>query len=219
MPAPTIVTPEALDILEEDIKNKNSISEELLRKIAAALNHANYYSALPLGTILENFIPPTKFFELATNAWLEIKPTDYTNTDYGQWLIANGLASGTLILPDGRGMEFVGVNSGRTDGYENNQDISAGQFQSQRMLKHSHLMFNSANLNNGNLTSPNQYVARRETSGNEGADAKYTMAASAGNGVANIGKTSDVGDNTSQLNSNRIGVYRYIKVWKVSPDL
>lgn len=197
MPASSIVTPERQDILEEDILAKGSVSEALLRKIAASLNAANYYSALPLGTILTNEIPPSHFFELATNAWWEYKPADYTNTDYGQWLISRGLKSGTLTMTDGRGMELVQVNSGRNDGHENFENIAAGGFQDQHIQSHRH----SGVIPNGSVVTNRGYHSE-------------------GSPVANddwSGYTSYAG--SSQTNSKRIGVYRYIKVWNVDPAL
>lgn len=198
MPASSIVTPERQDILEEDILAKGSVSEALLRKIAASLNAANYYSALPLGTIVENFIPPTKFFSLATGAYYELNGQEYTATDLGQWEISEGLKSGTLYLPDGRGMELVQVNNGRADGKENFLNLQAGDFQASGNKSHSHTFVGGPN------TSGAQSRIVYGTNGN--------VSSSAVGGLINS-------DGQPQVTTNRIGVYRYIKVWNVDPNL
>lgn len=220
MPASNIVTPEHIDILEEDIAAKGAVSEALLRKIAAALNHANYYSALPLGTILENFIPPTQFFNLATNAWVRINGADITDTEYGQWLISQGLASGTVYLPDARGMELVGVNDGRSDGHQNSSNLSPGQFQDERLKSHYHKMFRDEQANDI-VESSSHYASNRVVTDNGFGGWTTTSNDRIGrrttNNEANVGRTSSEG--SSQTNSKRIAVYRYIKVWNVAPDL
>lgn len=214
-----IVTPEALDILEGDIQAKGSVSEALLRKIAASLNAANYYSALPLGTVLENFIPPTDFYDLASTAYVEINGQDVTTTDYGQWRIARGLDVGTVFLPDGRGMEFVQVNGGRNDGHENSTNLNAGQFQDQRIQSHSHKMFASNNVDSGISSYGTDRMYQRPNNAiyhDVGSAYPYLIPALDGQ-EANAGRTSKAG--SSQTNSKRIAVYRYIKVWNVAPDL
>lgn len=220
MPASNIVTPEHIDILEEDIAAKGAVSEALLRKIAAALNHANYYSALPLGTILENFIPPAQFFNLASNAWVRINGANITNTDYGQWLISQGLDSGTVYLPDARGMELVGVNDGRSDGNQNFVNLSPGQFQANGNKSHGHQVLTGFTYGGSGTTTNPSYIAQNEYSGNNAATPTYSTNNYAGTqSGSHSAKRLVKTDGQAQATSNRIAVYRYIKVWNVAPDL
>lgn len=207
-----IVTPEALDILEGDIQAKGSVSEAMLRKFSSLLNYVKLYAGTDLGDIKTSFLPLVDFQALHTSAWVSINGDDITNTDYGQLLINRGLASGTVLLPDARGMELVQVNDGRNDGHQNSVNLSAGQFQDQRIQSHDHYVASSST---GSYNNANESIGRLGLNTQSTEHRDYNLETTPD--PANFGKSSPTG--SSQTNSKRIAVYRYIKVWNVAPGL
>lgn len=189
----TIVTPQILDFYNEDADSGEGVSQDLIFKIIQAMQGLKVNNVEALGSLEISVMPELNFQALKSNAFVLAKGQDVTNTDYGQYLINNGLASGTIYLPDMRGMHLVGLNSGRSDGNQHHKNPSLGGFVSGDIKSHFHRVA-AANLNIGASGSGVTVPVITENEND-----------------ADTGKTSNTGN--SQNTVNAIGVNYFIKVW------
>ena len=188
----TPVTPQKADIYEEDIGYRSAVSEELLRKIAASVNAINHNAILPLGSIVSSLLPLAKFQALNSNAFVLMSGQNVTDTDYGQYLLAEGLASGTIYLPDARGMALVGVNNGRSDGKQIYTDIALGGYLAGNVKSHSHTII---------------------TPGGGGSSELRVATTTTGTATDSTSISTETFLGNPQNTINSIGVNWFIKVW------
>jgi microcystin-dependent protein len=207
----TPVTPAKSDIFEEDISYRSSVSEELLRKLAASVNAINHGGLFNLGDTRTSFLPQTQFQELYDTSWVLCDGSDVTLSDYGQYLLDQGLDTGTVFLPDMRGQVPIGINNGRSDGSQNtvNSSLGLGEHMADGLKSHEHFTVSSG-LNNQPLGTDN-YTEFRNTTVSTNAD--YTLLGTST--AANIGRSSIVGQSQNTVNS--VGVNWFIKIWNTPP--
>jgi hypothetical protein len=201
-----IVAPNKADIFTEEISYRSSVSEELLRKLAAAVNAINHGSLLPLGSTEMSFLPLAKFQILRDNSWVLLDGSNITTTDLGQFMLAQGLATGSVWLPDMRGQVPIGVNNGRSDGKQNqvSATLALGGHMGDGNKSHQHYVAKAA-TQTASLLSSNSLA----TIYSSGAEANYTLT---GVGFsADVGLTSSSGQ--AQTTVNSVGVNWFIKVW------
>lgn len=195
-----IIEAKITDIYDEDFKSGGGVSEDTLKKMGSTVQGLKYNSFALLGDIKFNDLPLTQFQALASNMYVLRDGQEITNTDYGQFLIAQGLATAPVFLPDQRGMHIVGANNGRNDGLEHHKNPVAGGFVSGDVKSHKHTVtkeiYNSDSGNgNGKHISPAIYKDTNNPSHTATFD------------VSNTGQP--------QNTVHAIGTNIYIKVWNV----
>jgi hypothetical protein len=204
-----IVAPSKADIFTEEISYRSAVSEELLRKLAAAVNAINHGSLLPLGSTEMSFLPLAKFQIVRDNSWVLLDGANITTTDLGQFMLAQGLATGTVYLPDMRGQVPIGVNNGRSDGKQNlvSASLALGGQMGDGNKSHQHYVAKAATQTDS-LTSSHSLA----TVYNTGSQSNYTLAGVPA--VADVGLSSSSGQNQTTVNS--VGVNWFIKVWNTA---
>lgn len=185
-----LLPPLKADFYEEDFGYRSSVSEELLRKIASAVNYLNRDGVAPIGSTEMSFLPLEQFQLLRSDSWVLMDGSDITDTDYGQFLIVSGIASGVVHIPDMRGQVPIGVNNGRNDGKQNTvvPGLGLGQQMGDGVKSHNHgtnavAITSGGQAGVGNFSNPNFGGATINHSGQ------------------------------SQNTVNSVGVNWYLKVW------
>tara|TARA_R110000868_G_scaffold238717_2_gene493180 strand:+ start:2230 stop:2841 length:612 start_codon:yes stop_codon:yes gene_type:complete len=199
----TIVTPEILDFYNEDSDSGEGVSQALIFKMMKAMQGLKVGNTEALGSLEISFIPESNFQALKSNTFIACDGRNITSTDYGQYLISVGLASGTVYAPDLRGMHLVGVNNGRSDGNQHHKNPTLGGFVSGDIKGHNHSMRERISQNSPNQTGnmlkyqsdAYEYNSQNQTTKN----------------VSGIINSTGQSQNTV----NAVGVNYYIKVWNV----
>lgn len=201
----TIVTPGKADIYIEDIVFRSGVSEELLRKLAASVNAINAGALRSLGTTEMAFLPLAQFQLLNDNSWALMSGQDITTTDYGKFLLAQGLAVGSVILPDMRGMAPVGINNGRADGRQHIQSPGLGSFIEGQVKSHQHSMNTLIGSGSSGAGNPVQTLSPTMLSA-QWSSTQLT--------AQNAWLTQNAGQAQNTVNS--VGVNWFIKVWNTA---
>lgn len=195
-------------IFEKDIQSARSNSASLFLKFARAINYIIKGEITPLGTIETSLLPEAQFQKLRSNAWVKIKAQDITNTDLGQFYISEGIGSGTITLPDMRGMHQVFTNDGRSDGFQHIQNPVLGQQITGQIKAHNHFVARDVTESNL-LTASNHLSFKGVIKSGEELSTEYNLKGQ--NSQPNVGITSTTGQ--SQNTVNAVGFNIYIKVW------
>jgi hypothetical protein len=199
-----VVSPMVADIYEDEVSYRASVSEAYFKKLASSLNAVNYKKIRPIGSLEMSYLPLAKFQLLHDTSWVLVDGSTITSTDLGAFMLAEGLATGSVVLPDLRGQVPIGVNNGRSDGKQNQVSASLAL---------------GGQMGDGNRTHQH-YVAAyggfqahtSETAlGTIGGIMDWAYTLRGVSGQADVGQTTGQGQVQTTVNS--VGVNWFVKVW------